>query len=96
MHNSYIYIMSNKNRTTFYIGVTNHLQRRGMEHQQGIGSKFVKKYRLYDLVYYEHYTDITFAIQREKQLKNWHRDWKFNLIKSMNPDVKDLKNQIFK
>ena len=84
--------MSNRNRTTFYIGVTNHLQRRVMEHQEGSGSKFIKKYRLYDLVYYEHYTDITYAIQREKQLQNWHRDWKINLIKSFNPDLVDLKD----
>jgi len=86
--------MSNKNRTTFYTGVTNHLQRRIIEHTQGIGSKFVSRYKLYDLVYYEHYTDIIFAIQREKQLKNWHRDWKINLIKSFNPEMKDLKGQI--
>ena len=87
--------MSNKNRTTFYIGVTNHLQPRVMEHLDSVGSKFVKKYKLFDLVYYEHFTDITFAIQREKQLKNWHRDWKINLIKSFNPEMVDLKDQIF-
>ena len=66
MHNSYVYIMSNKNRTTFYIGVTNDLRRRIAEHIQGIGSKFVEKYKLFDLVFYEHFNDINYAILREK------------------------------
>jgi len=94
MKNAYIYIMSNKCRTTFYIGVTNNLWRRIAEHKEGIGSKFVQKYKLCDLVYYEHFTDFRYAIMREKQLKNWHRDWKLNLIKKMNPTLKDLKNNL--
>ena len=94
MHNSYIYIMSNKHRTTFYIGVSNDLRRRVSEHKQNLGSKFVSKYKLYDLIYYEHFTDITYAISREKQLKNWHRKWKLNLIKQKNPDLKDLSNML--
>lgn len=81
MKNSYIYIMSNKYRTTFYIGVTNNLERRIWEHNNGSGSMFVQKYNLFDLVYYEHFLDIRYAIMREKQLKNWHREWKINLIK---------------
>ena len=91
MKNAYIYIMSNKFRTTFYIGVTNDLWRRVAEHNEGIGSKFVQNYKLFDLVYYEHFSDIRFAIMREKQLKNWHRAWKLNLIKKMNPGLEDLK-----
>ena len=91
MKNYYVYIMSNKNRTTIYIGVTNNLLRRVSEHNLNIGSKFVKKYQLYDLIYYEHFHDIKYAILREKQLKNWHRTWKYNLIKKMNPGLKDLK-----
>lgn len=82
--------MSNKNRRKFYIGVTNDLRRRVSEHKQNIGSKFVSKYKLYDLIYYEYFTDITCAISREKQLKNWHREWKLNLIKQQNPNLKDL------
>jgi len=89
-HNSYTYIMSNKSRSTFYIGVTNDLTRRVAEHKEGLGSHFVKKYRLHDLIYYEHFTDINYAILREKQLKNWRRQWKINLIKQMNPEMKDL------
>ena len=88
--NSFIYIMSNKNLTTFYIGVTNDLERRVREHKNGEGSEFTSKYKLNILVYYEIITDISFAIKREKQLKRWHRDWKLNLIKELNPSLSDL------
>lgn len=94
-HNNFVYIMSNKNRTTFYIGVTNNLHRRVAEHNNGEGSKFVQRYKLYDLIYYEHFTDIEYAIKREKQLKNWHRDWKLNLIKEFNPNLMDLKKDLY-
>jgi len=94
MKNAYIYIMSNKNRTTFYVGVTNDLNRRIAEHNEGLGSKFVKKYKLFDLVYYEHFTDIRYAIMREKQIKNWRREWKLNLIRKMNPGLVDLKSRL--
>ena len=90
----YVYIMSNQYRTTFYIGVTSNLEGRIWEHINNEGSAFVKKYKLYDLLYFEHFDRISDAINREKQLKNWHRDWKINLIKSENPDMKDLKDQL--
>ena len=95
MKNAYVYIMLNYKRSTFYIGVTNDLWRRVSEHVNGFGSKFVMKYKLTDLVYYEHFTDMKYAILREKQLINWHRDWKINLIKKMNPDLLDLKNKLY-
>lgn len=88
--NAFIYIMSNKNLTTFYIGVTNDLERRVKEHKQGDGSEFTSKYNLTHLVYYEIISDIKTAIKREKQLKNWHRDWKIDLIKELNPQMLDL------
>jgi len=88
--NAFIYIMSNKARTTFYIGVTNDLERRVREHKNGEGSEFTNKYRLFELVYYEHISDIGSAIKREKQLKRWHREWKLNLIKTLNPALVDL------
>jgi putative endonuclease len=94
MKNAYVYIMTNYKRTTYYIGVTNNLWRRVSEHVNGRGSKFVGKYKLFDLVYYEHFTDVRYAILREKQLKNWHHDWKVNLIKKMNPELLDLKNEL--
>ena len=90
----YVYIMSNKYRTTLYIGVTSNLEGRIWQHINGEGSLFVKKYRLYDLIYFEYFERITDAIDREKQLKNWHHDWKINLIKSVKPEIKDLKNQL--
>ena len=86
--------MSNKYRTTFYIGVTSNLNQRVWQHVNGEGSAYVKKYNLYDLIYYEHFELITDAIAREKQLKNWHQDWKINLIKSVNPEVRDLKDEL--
>jgi len=86
----YVYIISNKNRSTLYIGVTNDLLRRVYEHKTGRGSKFTIKYNLKELVYYEETSDINSAIKREKQIKNWHKDWKWNLIKKHNIDLIDL------
>lgn len=82
--------MTNKYRTTFYIGVTGNLSNRIIEHALGEGSKFTKKYNLTDLVYLEKFSDMNQAIAREKQLKNWHRDWKVNLIKEQNPKLETL------
>lgn len=90
----YIYIMSNSFRSTFYIGVTSNLEARVWQHINGEGSAFVKKYNLHDLIYFEYFERITDAIVREKQLKRWHRDWKINLIKTTNPNMLDLKEQL--
>jgi len=90
----FIYIMSNQYRTTFYIGVTSDLSGRIWQHLNVDGSAFVKKYKCFDLVYYEHFHRITDAIEREKQLKNWHKEWKLNLIKSQNPELRDMKAEI--
>ncbi len=89
MKAGYTYIMSNRNRSTLYIGLTNDIHRRVWEHKRG-KSNFTSRYRLFELVYYEEFPAITDAIAREKQLKNWHRDWKWNLIKQANPELKDL------
>ena len=86
----YVYILSNLKRTTFYIGVTNNLQKRVAEHKQGVGSIFTSTYKLYYLVYFERILSIEQAIKRETQLKNWKRSWKIDLIKSMNPKMLDL------
>lgn len=90
MQYSFVYIMTNKYRTTFYIGVTSNLSKRIVEHALGEGSKFTKKYNLTDLVYFEKFSEINEAIAREKQLKNWHHDWKVNLIKEENPKLETL------
>lgn len=82
--------MTNGNNSTFYIGVTNNLERRIFEHQTSSIEGFTKKYRLTKLVYFEEYKHVDEAIAREKQLKNWHRQWKVDLIKKSNPLMKDL------
>ncbi len=89
----YTYIMSNKIRTVFYIGVTSDIRNRVFKHKKGRGSIFTSKYKCHYLVYYEWFQYINHAIEREKQLKNWHRDWKINLIKEQNPEMKDLYNE---
>jgi putative endonuclease len=68
-----------------YIGVTNNLERRMYEHKNKMVNGFTKKYYLTKLVYFEATTDVKSAIGREKQLKNWHREWKINLIREFNP-----------
>tara|TARA_R110002050_G_scaffold204327_4_gene339811 strand:- start:10760 stop:11038 length:279 start_codon:yes stop_codon:yes gene_type:complete len=83
---SYVYILTNKNKTTLYIGVTNNLKRRLGEHQNGIGSVFTKKYNVHCLVYFEEFPQILNAIEREKPLKGWTRLKKEKLIEKMNPD----------
>lgn len=90
LRNAFTYILSNKNRTTFYVGVTNDLERRIKEHRLGIGSAFTSKYKLFDLIYFEILSDIETAIRREKQLKRWHRAWKLDLVKGLNPELKNL------
>ena len=85
-----VYIMTNYSETSLYIGVTSNLQKRVWEHKNKITEGFTKKYNIDKLVYYEITDSIEFAINREKQLKRWHRQWKINLIKQMNPDFKDL------
>lgn len=87
---SYIYIMSNGPKGTLYIGVTTHLARRIYEHKHKFIDGFSKKYNLVNLVYVEEYEKTIDAIAREKQLKNWHRSWKINLIESRNPYWNDL------
>ena len=94
MRRGYVYILTNFARTCFYIGVTSNLGERIRQHVNGEGSVFTRKYNLTDLVYVEAFDRISDAIAREKQLKNWHRDWKIRLIKSVNPEMKDLTDQL--
>lgn len=93
---AYIYILTNQYNTALYIGVTNDLVRRIYEHKQDLVEGFSKRYKLHKLVYYEQTPSIISAIQREKQLKRWHRNWKNNLIEEMNPSWNDLYPQIYK
>ena len=86
----YVYFMTNANNKALYIGVTSDLTKRVLQHKNHQYEGFTDKYNCTKLVYYEECNDIKTAITREKQLKNWHRDWKNNLIKQTNPEWKDL------
>lgn len=90
-----VYILASGHHGTLYIGVTNDLRRRLEDHHAGRGSKFVSKYRVFRLVHVERFARPLEAIAREKQLKNWHRDWKIELIEQDNPDWSDLSGLIF-
>ncbi len=94
-HNYFIYIVTNKNKTVLYIGVTNDLQRRTFEHENGLIPGFTKKYNCHYLIYYEHLQQIEDAIAREKEIKKWRREKKENLINSFNPNWKFLNEEIY-
>ena len=89
MNQFYVYIMSSSNRV-LYIGVTNNLQRRVWEHKSKETEGFTEKYNVTKLVYFEQTTDVSAAIEREKQLKRWNRAKKISLIERMNPKWEDL------
>jgi len=89
-----VYILTNKNNTVLYTGVTNNLKRRVLEHKQNQGSVFTSKYKIHKLVYYEVTTDINAAILREKQIKAGSRQKKIDLINSMNKEWIDLYEKI--
>lgn len=84
------YIVTNKSRGLPYIGVTSNLIQRIHQHREGIVPGFTQKYRLKRLVYFGQFGTMELAIAREKQLKNWHRPWKINLIEATNPSWRDL------
>ena len=86
----YIYIMSSLNNKTLYTGVTNDLERRVKEHKSGLIPGFTKKYNCIKLVYYEEYSDINEAIDREKQIKGWKRIRKEELIDTANKERNEL------
>lgn len=90
----YVYILTNRRDSLLYIGVTNDLQRRLYEHKHGLLDGFTKQYVIDKLVYYECCSNPEDAIRREKQLKNWRREKKNALIEKMNPNWKDLGEDI--
>jgi len=90
----YIYIMANKPNGVLYIGVTSNLENRIYQHKNNSIPGFTSKYRLHHVVHYEIFEDVRDAIAREKQLKNWKRQWKVSLIEEENPKWKDLYNEI--
>ena len=90
-----VYILANKKNGTIYIGVTSDLKRRMLEHRNGLAKGFTQEYDVKNLVYIEQYQYVDKAIYREKQLKNWKREWKIDLIEERNPDWNDLYESIF-
>jgi putative endonuclease len=91
----WVYIMTNRWNTALYLGVTNNIARRVVQHKSGKGGMFTRKYNIGKLVYFEMTNDILSAIRREKQLKAGSREKKNALITSVNPDWRDLSDDGF-
>lgn len=85
-----VYILASKRNGTLYAGVTSNLIKRVWEHKNNQVDGFTKKYGVHTLVWYEAHETMMSAIAREKAIKEWKRKWKLELIESMNPDWKDL------
>ena len=89
MKQYYVYILASKPNGTLYIGITGNLTQRITNHKNN-KTRFVSKYKIHNLVYYEMHDNPQDAILREKQLKKWRRQWKIDLIKKHNPSWQDL------
>jgi putative endonuclease len=90
----WVYILASRPGGTLYVGVTNDLIRRIFEHREGLVQGFTKRYGVKRLVYFEPHETVIAAIQREKNIKHWSREWKIDLIVSKNPDWRDLYDEI--
>ncbi len=95
-HNYFVYITTNYNKTTLYIGVTNNIEKRLYQHKQNIDNAetFAGKYHCYNLLYFDRFEFIEHAIKREKEIKKWRREKKNNLISSFNPEWRFLNDDI--
>ena len=87
---AYVYILASRKKGTLYIGVTNDLLPRSHEHREGAAQSFTRRYGVKQLVHFECYDDIRTAIQPEKNLKRWNRQWKLALVEKNNPEWDDL------
>ncbi|MFN2541597.1 MAG: GIY-YIG nuclease family protein [Chthoniobacterales bacterium] len=94
MKTFYIYMMSNRSRTVLYTGVTNSLESRLWFHANANPKSFVRRYRCDRLVYYESFNAAGDAISREKEIKGWRREKKNDLVRTLNPSWKDLRQEI--
>jgi len=94
MKTSYVYILASGYNGTLYTGVTSDIIKRVYEHKANMIKGFTSQYNVHDLVYYEVYDDIELAINREKQIKNWRRLYKTNVINEFNPEWRDLYDEI--
>ncbi|WP_306293425.1 GIY-YIG nuclease family protein [Vibrio campbellii] len=86
-------MLTSKNNSVLYIGVASQLAQRIWQHKNGVVEGFTKKYHVHKLVYFELFEDMALAINREKQLKQWKREWKLDLVRESNPDFLDLSNE---
>ena len=89
-----VYILASKRNGTLYTGVTSDLVKRIWEHKNNLAEGFTKRYHVHNLVWYELHSEMTSAIEREKNIKEWKRARKIELIESHNPDWRDLYNDI--
>ncbi|SNR85571.1 MULTISPECIES: GIY-YIG nuclease family protein [unclassified Azospirillum] len=90
----HVYIMASDRNGTLYVGITSDLARRVYEHRQGAMAGFTKRYGVKRLVYLEPFDDVEHALQRERQIKKWNRNWKLELIEKTNPQWLDLYDQL--
>jgi len=90
----WVYILASSNDRALYVGMTNDLIRRVYEHREGLIDGFTQKYNIKKLVYFESHDTALAAIQREKNIKHWSREWKVELIAKNNPDWRDLYSEI--
>ncbi|MFZ3103114.1 MAG: GIY-YIG nuclease family protein [Smithella sp.] len=90
----YVYILASRKKGTLYIGVTSDLARRIYEHKYDLVEGFTKQYKVHSLVYFEITESIESAIDREKKLKKWNREWKIRLIEKSNPEWRDLYSEL--
>ncbi|MFH4370559.1 GIY-YIG nuclease family protein [Vibrio alginolyticus] len=88
-----VYILTSNNNSVLYIGVTSQLPQRIWQHKNGVVEGFTKKYNVHKLVYFELFDDMANAINREKQLKQWKREWKLALVRETNPNFLDLSTE---
>lgn len=91
---SYVYILANKPNGILYIGSTSDLKKRIARHRNESLAGFTKKYHVHNLVYYEHALNSGEALKREMKLKRWKRKWKIELIEKVNPEWKDLYEEL--
>jgi putative endonuclease len=89
-----VYILASQRNGTLYVGVTSDLVKRIWEHKNDASDGFTKQYYVHLLVYFEQCADMMAAITREKQIKKWERSWKIELIESLNPEWRDLWEEI--
>ena len=91
----YVYILTNKTDSVMYVGITNDIKRRVYEHKSELIEGFTRRYHVHKLVYFEEYSDVNDAIAREKQIKGYCREKKYELVKAKNFDLDDLSKKLF-